>query len=147
MSSQSRQSTGVNSRTLWCTFCVSPLTEKLLALQSYPSEGTSHPASFPDCGGLTVCPTCASEVVELLTCWESHEQPPVDEGDCIGDGYQETVSTCSFCTGSNVESALGIELYRSVDDELPTYANYTLCEHCQSVFDEFMQTVRRESEQ
>lgn len=147
MSSQSSQPTGIESWTPSCTFCEYPLTEELLALQSYPSDGTALPASVPDDGGLTLCPHCADEVVELLTCWHHHGQPPVDEDCSIGDGYQEMVSTCSFCTDGCVEGVLGIELYRRVGDDLPAYANYTLCEHCQSVFGEFLQNVRRESEQ
>ena len=145
MSSQPSQTAGVEPWTLSCTFCDCPLTEKLLALQSYPSEATSLPAGVPDYGGLTLCPDCASEVAELLTSWQRHRQPPVGEDCSIGDGYQEIVSTCSFCADGCVGAALGIELYRRVDDELPAYANYTLCEHCQSVFGEFLQNVRRES--
>ena len=141
MSSQPRQPSGIESRTLSCTFCDCPLTERLLALQSYPSEATSVPAGMPDDGGLTLCPDCASEVVTLLASWRSHGQPAIRADGSIGDAYQEVASTCSFCTERNPEPGLGVELYRRVGDDLPAYANYTLCEHCQSVFGEFLQTL------
>jgi hypothetical protein len=147
MSSQPRQATGVVSRTLSCTFCERTVTERLLALQGYPSEATSLPAAMPDDGGLTLCPDCGREVAELLTCWQPHDQPPVSEDRSIGDSYRETTSTCSFCTDSCAGDVLGIELYRRVDDELPVYANYTLCEDCHAVFGEFLTNVRRESDQ
>lgn len=146
MSSQPRQTTGGTSRTLSCTFCDHRLTEQLLALQSYPSEATSLPVAVPDHGGLTLCPDCASEVAELLTAWQHHGEPPVREDCAIGDGYREVAPTCSFCTDGCGSGVLGLELYRRVDDELPAYANYTLCVDCQSVFGEFLGNVRRESE-
>lgn len=146
MSSQPRRTTRVESGTLSCTFCECLLTEKLLALQSYPSEAASLPAEFPDHGGLTLCRDCASEVTELLTCWEHHGQPPVREDCSIGDGYRDVASACSFCTDSYASGVLGIELYRRVDDAVPAYANYTLCENCQAVFGEFLRNIRRESE-
>jgi hypothetical protein len=146
MSSQPGRKTGVESWTPSCTFCGCQLTERLLALQSYPSEAASLPAGVPDDGGLTLCPDCAGEVVELLTSWQRHEQPPVGEDWVIGDGYREMASTCSFCTDGCAEAVLGVELYRRVGDELPAYANYTLCENCQPVFSEFLQNVRREAQ-
>lgn len=146
MSSQPSQKTGVDSRTLSCTFCDCPLTEKLLALQGYPSEATSLPAGVPDDGGLTLCPDCASELIELLTAWQRHERPPVGEDRSIGDGYRETAPACSFCTDGCERAVLGIELYRRVGNELPAYANYTLCKNCQPVFGEFLRNVRSESE-
>jgi len=145
MSSQSSHAAGVESWTLSCTFCEGPLTEQLLAVQSYPSESTSLPAGVPDDGGLTLCPDCGAEVVELLDSWHSHGGPPVGEDRSIGDGYQEMAATCSFCTDSCAGAVLGVELYRRVGDELPAYANYTLCANCQSVLGEFLRNVRRES--
>jgi hypothetical protein len=127
-----------------CTFCECQLTENILAIQSYPSEETSLPAGVPDCGGLTLCPDCASELVELLASWQHHEQPPVCEKEAIGDGYERVASACSFCTDSPTGGVLGVELYRRTSDELPAYANYTLCGNCQSVFGEFLQNVRHE---
>jgi len=121
------------------------LTERLLALQSYPSEETSIPAGVPNDGGLTLCPECASEVATLLTSWHPHGQPPIREDAAIGDAYQAVASTCSFCTDANPRAGLGIELYRRVGDELPAYATYTLCETCQSVFGEFLQNLPRKS--
>jgi len=147
MSSQSRQTTSVTSRTLSCTFCDCQLTEQLLAIQSYPSGAASPLAAVPADGGLTLCPDCASEVAELLTAWTSHDQPPVSEGCPIGDGYQEVASACSFCTAECGDGVVGIELYRRVSDEVPAYANYTLCGDCQSVFGEFLQNVRGGAEQ
>ena len=146
MSSQPRQTSGIESRTLSCTFCDCLLTEQVLALQSYPSEATSIPAGVPNDGGLTLCPDCASDVVTLLTSWHPHERPRIREDAAIGDAYQAAASTCSFCTDSSPRAGLGIELYRRVGTELPAYANYTLCEHCQSVFGEFLQTLTGESQ-
>jgi hypothetical protein len=145
MSSQSSHATGVEWWAPSCTFCESPLTEQLLALQSYPSAATSPPAGVPDDGGLTLCPDCASEVVELLDSWRPHEQPPVAEDRSIGEGYREIAAACSFCMDSCAGTVLGVELYRRVGDELPAYANYTLCDNCQSVFGEFLRNVRHES--
>jgi hypothetical protein len=142
MSSQPRQNTGLASRPLSCTFCDCHLTEQLLALQSYPSESTSLPATVPDHGGLTLCPDCSSEVVALLTSWQDHPQPPVSSHLSIGEGYQEVASTCSFCSGDCASGVLGVELYRRVDDDVPAYANYSLCRDCQSVFGEFLGNVR-----
>jgi len=119
------------------------LTEELLALKSYPSQGASVPAGVPDDGGLTLCPDCADEVVTLLTSWHPHGKPPIRADCAIGDAYQEAASTCGFCTDRSPESGLGIELYRRVGDELPAYATYTLCEHCQSVFGEFLRNIPR----
>src|SRR6056297_2279642 len=130
MSSQPSHSSGIESRTLSCTFCGCRLTERLLALQCYPSEATSVPAGVPDDGGLTICPECASEVIELLTSWHPHEEPPIRADAAIGDAYQAVASTCSFCADSEPQAGLGIELYRRVGDELPAYATYTLCEPC-----------------
>ena len=146
MSSQSSGTAGVESWLPSCTFCDGQLTEQLLALQSYPGEAASLPAGVPDDGGLTLCPDCASEVLELLASWHHHGQPPVDEDRSIGDGYREVADTCSFCTDGPDRPVLGVELYRRVGDELPAYGNYTLCDSCQSVFGEFLQNVRRESE-
>jgi len=146
MSSHPSKTTGVESWAPSCTFCDCPLTEKLLALQTYPSEGASVPTGVPDDGGLTLCPDCASEAVELLTSWHRHEQPPVGEDCSIGDGYREVASTCSFCTDDCVGAVLGIELYRRVGEELPAYANYTLCESCRPVFGTFLHNVQRESQ-
>ena len=146
MSSQPSQPSGIDSRTLSCTFCACPLTEQLLALQSYPSEATSLPAGVPNDGGLTLCPDCASEVVELLTSWHAHGAPPIRADSSIGDAYLEAASTCSFCTDDCRRAGLGIELYRRVGDELPAYATYTLCESCQSVFGEFLQNIPSQSQ-
>lgn len=147
MSSQSSQQMGADAWTLSCTFCDCTLTENVLALQSYPGEAASLPAGIPDHGGLTLCPDCASEVAELLVAWQHHEQPPINQGRTIADGYQEVASECSFCTDSCGRSVLGIELYRRIGDTLPAYANYTLCESCQSVFGEFLRNIRTESVQ
>ncbi|MDS0284439.1 hypothetical protein [Haloarcula onubensis] len=145
MSSQLSKPSGIQSRTLSCTFCDCLLTERVLALQTYPSEGTTVPAGIPDDGGLTLCPECASEVIELLTSWHPHGEPRIRADATIGDAYAEAAANCSFCTNSFDDSGLGVELYRRVGNELPAYANYTLCEHCQSVFGEFLQTIATQS--
>ena len=142
MSSQPSQPSGIDIRTLSCTFCDCGLTERVLALQSYPSEGTSVPAGLPGDGGLTLCPDCAAEVTSLLASWEPHPEPQIRADVTLGDAYQAAAETCSFCTNRAVESGLGIELYRRVGDDLPAYATYTLCTHCQSVFGEFLQQTR-----
>jgi hypothetical protein len=146
MSSQSRQPAGVESLTPSCTFCDCQLTENLLAIQSYPSKEASLPSAIPDDGGLTLCSACASEVTDLLTAWQHHGQPPVDVGPSIGSGYATVASACSFCTDPCEGAVLGVELYRRTGDEVPAYANYTLCGNCQAVFDEFLQNVRSDVE-
>lgn len=145
MSSQSRQTTEIESGTVCCTFCECVLTEQLLALQGYPGARTSLSAGIPDHGGLTLCPDCATEVVELLGSWQDHEQPPVREDRAIGTGYAEVATACSFCTDEIGGDVLGVELYRRVGNDLPAYANYTLCDHCHAVFGEFLQNVRSET--
>lgn len=147
MSSQTRQPTGVESWSLSCTFCESELSEQNLAIQSYPSESASLPATLPGHGGLTLCPDCSSEVTELLSSWEEHKEPPVQEGCSIGDGYRKVTSSCSFCTDDYDGAVIGVELYRRVDDDLPAYANYTLCEDCQSILGEFLENVRQRAGQ
>jgi len=147
MSSEPSQgSTGDVSAPLSCTFCDCRLTEQLLALQSYPGAEATLPTAIPDHGGLTLCPDCASEVVELITSWHRHGQPPVGDDRSIGEGYRAIASTCSFCTNSCDDAVLGVELYRRIGDELPAYANYTLCENCQPVFGEFLENVRGQTE-
>lgn len=141
MSSHPDQPSGIEARTVSCTFCDCPLTERLLAIQCYPSEEGSVPAGVPPDGGLTLCPGCASEVVELLTSWQPHRQPPIRADAAIGDAYQSVATNCSFCTDTSPRAGLGVELYRRVGDELPAYATYTLCAHCQSVFGEFLQAL------
>jgi len=145
MSSQLRQPSGIEPRDLSCTFCDSQLTEQVLALESYPSDKASVPAGIPADGGLTLCPDCTSEVTTLLTSWQPHGEPDISADATIGDAYQAAAETCSFCTNSRPQAGLGIELYRRVGDELPAYATYTLCDHCQSVFGEFLQTITSES--
>jgi len=122
------------------------LTERLLALQSYPSEATSLPAGLPDDGGLTLCPECASEVGTLLASWQPHGDPQIKADTAIGDAYQAVATNCSFCTDRAPQPGLGIELYRRVGDDLPAYATYTLCEHCQAVFGEFLQNLSAHSD-
>jgi len=141
MSSHAHQPSGIESRTLSCTFCDGVLTEAVLALQSYPSTAASLPAGLPEDGGLTLCSDCADEVGTLLSSWRPHGEPPIRADTTIGDAYQEAASTCSFCANREPQAGLGIELYRCVDAELPAYATYTLCEPCQSVFGEFLQNL------
>jgi len=122
------------------------LTERLFALQCYPSEATSVPAGVPEDGGLTLCPNCASEVIELLISWHPHGEPQIRADAAIGEAYQAVAATCSFCTDRAPQAGLGIELYRRVGDNLPAYATYTLCGPCQSVFGEFLQNIPTKSE-
>ena len=82
------------------------------------------------------------EVVELLTAWQGHDQPPVETDRSIGDSYRELAAACSFCTDDADGAVLGIELYRRIGDQLPAYANYSLCGDCQSVFGEFLGNVQ-----
>ena len=143
MSSEpSVQPTVATAGQLECTFCDCSLTEQLLAVQSYPAEDSEVPATIPDHGGFTLCPDCADEVVELLTAWQGHDQPPVETDRSIGDSYRELAAACSFCTDDADGAVLGIELYRRIGDQLPAYANYSLCGDCQSVFGEFLGNVQ-----
>lgn len=145
MSSHPHQPSGIASQALPCTFCAELLPERLLALQSYPSEGASVPPGIPADGGLALCPDCASEVVTLLSSWVPHGVPDIRADISIGDAYQEAASTCSFCTDRTPRPGLGVELYRRPGDDLPEYATYTLCVHCQSVFGEFLRNLDSES--
>lgn len=143
MSSQSRPRTQLLPTTdLSCSFCACGLTEKLLALQAYPSTSRTVPEGIPDHGGLTLCPECAPEVVELVDTWEGHDHPDIAADQSIGDGYRNVTESCSFCAGACGDAVVGIELYRRVSDQLPAYANYTLCDGCQDVFGEFLTNVR-----
>jgi len=145
MSSEIQQTpTAAAAAELSCTFCDCKLSERLLAVQLYPASGVELPASVPDDGGLTVCPDCASELVELLDAWNEHEKPPVSKEASIGDGYREVAEECSFC-GGNCKEVLGVELYRRVGNTLPAYANYTLCGDCQRVFGEFLENLRKQT--
>lgn len=121
-----------------CTSCGAVLQERRLALQSYPETAISGLSA----GGLLYCPDCSSEPVELIDSWESHERPPIDSDRAIAAGYRETTDQCSFCTDKiDSEPAVGIELYRRPGEELPAYANYTLCADCRTVFEEFLGNV------
>jgi len=141
MSSQPSFPPDATTGTVSCTFCDCTLTEQLLAVQSYPAEGVELPEALPDHGGLTLCPACADEVVELLTAWQSHGRPPVGEDRSIGAGYEVIDTECSFCTDACTGGVLGIELYRRVGEQLPAYANYSLCGDCQPIFGEFLDNV------
>lgn len=143
MSSDRRQQTATAPATgLSCSFCECSVREQLLAMQAYPDSERSLPDGIPSDGGLTLCPSCAPDVIELVCSWTGHDHPEITDDHCIGDGYQDVTDSCSFCTNSlSGDGILGIELYRRVGEELPAYANYTLCGDCQTVFSEFLCNV------
>jgi len=124
-----------------CTSCGTSLQERRLAVQSYP-ETDELAISGLSASGFLYCPDCGTEPVELLANWESHDRPPVDPDRPIAAGYRESTDTCSFCTDSlGSEPVVGVELYRRPGEDLPAYANYTLCGDCQGVFEEFVENV------
>jgi len=124
-----------------CTACGSTLQERRLALQSYPEPGAATISAL-SAGGLLYCPDCSTEPVELLGSWDGHDRPPIDPDRPIAAGYRESADRCSFCTdGLGTEPIVGIELYRRPGDDLPPYANYTLCADCRDVFEEFLANV------
>lgn len=127
-----------------CTYCTDPLTEEMLAFQTYPASGADSLGGLV-ADGLLLCPACASEPVALLDSWDDHPAPPVTVGGRIGDGYSEAADSCSFCADP-LESGpvLGVECYRRPGETLPAYANYTLCVDCRGVFEEFLRNLRDE---
>lgn len=134
--------------TLSCSFCECTLSEQLLALQVYPGRESSLPDGIPGDGGLTLCPSCASECAELVASWTGHDHPAIAEDEPIGEGYRAATDSCSFCSDPLGDSPLlGIELYRRVGDRLPAYSNYTLCPDCQNVFGKFLQNLQKTIEQ
>lgn len=140
MSSESRTAADATTREE-CTSCGTTLLERRLALQSYP-ESDEATISGLSAGGILYCPDCSAEPVELLDSWEGHDQPPIDPDQSIGVGYRESAEQCSFCTNDlGSEPIVGVELYRCPDDDLPAYANYTLCSDCRCVFEEFLGNV------
>lgn len=140
MSSESRANTEPTAHEE-CTSCGTTLGERRLALQSYP-ESEAASISGLAAGGLLYCPDCGSEPVELLGSWNGHDQPPIDADRSIAAGYRGSAEQCSFCTDDlDSEPVVGIELYRRPGEELPAYANYTLCGDCRSVFEEFLANV------
>lgn len=125
-----------------CTYCSDSLSEKTLALQTYPGGDTGSVAGLV-ADGLLLCPDCADEPVELLDNWDSHPEPPVESDRAIGEGYGDVADACSFCGGSiGTDPVVGVECYRRPGETLPAYANYTLCPDCQDVFGEFLRNVR-----
>ena len=140
MSSESRANTELTAHEE-CTSCGTTVEERRLALQSYPESEAATIAGL-SAGGLLYCPDCSSEPVELLGSWEDHDQPPVDADRPIAAGYRASAEQCSFCTDDlGSEPVVGIELYRRPGEDLPAYANYTLCGDCRSVFEEFLANV------
>lgn len=125
-----------------CSFCEGA-ADPGLALQCYPTAEGDIPAGVGAAGGVLLCESCASEVVELLTAWAGHDEPEIDAEEPIGEGYRAVASDCSFCADALDRSAVtGVELYETPGDTLPGYANYTLCPDCQGVFGEFLCNVR-----
>ena len=125
-----------------CTYCDEPVSDAVLAIQTYSPTGSDHPDGL-DAGGLLLCADCATEPVSLLDSWEPRADPPVSADRPIADGYAETAAACSFCADP-VDSApvLGVECYRRPGGTLPPYANYALCPDCRDVFAEFLTTLR-----
>lgn len=124
-----------------CLSCGTTLEERRLALQSYAESDGVALSGLP-AGGLLYCPDCGSEPVDLLDSWDGHDQPPVDADHSIAAGYRESTQQCSFCTDDlGPDSIVGIELYRRPGEDLPAYANYTLCNDCRDVFEEFLTNV------
>lgn len=140
MSSES-QTEAENAVGRACTACATSLSEAVLALQTYPESDEQALAGLTG-GGVSHCPECAAEPVALLDTWTAHDQPPVDPDQPLGAGYRTVSDCCSFCADDIDGPVLGVELYRRPDDQLPAYANYSLCSDCQGVFEAFLANVR-----
>jgi len=125
-----------------CTYCEEPVSDAVLAIQTYSPDGTDHPDGLDE-GGLLLCADCATEPVSLLDSWVPRADPPVSADRPIADGYAETAEDCSFCADP-IDSGplLGVECYRRPGGTLPPYANYALCPDCRGVFAEFLATLR-----
>lgn len=140
MSSESRTETE-RAAGQECTACGTTLSERVLALQTYPETDEAALAGLTG-DGVSHCADCASEPVALLESWTAHDQPPVDPDQPLGAGYRGVADSCSFCADDIDGQVLGVELYRRPGERVPAYANYTLCGDCQGVFEEFLANVR-----
>jgi len=127
-----------------CSFCEGT-ADPGLAIQCYQTADGDTPPGVGGAGGLVLCGSCASEVVELLTTWRHHDEPEIDTDEPIGEGYRQVAADCSFCADPLDSPAVtGVELYETPGETLPEYANYTLCPDCRGVFGEFLCNVRGE---
>lgn len=129
-----------------CSLCDARLDgDDGLFVQCYPEDDRSLPDAAAVDGFLGVCADCAVEVDELVEAWTGHEEPPVDRGWPISDGYRRVAPDCSFCGRTlGEEPLLGVEYYRrgEGDGDLRSYANYSLCGRCVPVFEQFLTQLR-----
>lgn len=128
-----------------CSLCGQRLGDDDRFVTCYPEAGRSVPARAADDGVLAFCGACTTEVDELVDAWTGHDEPPVDDEWPIGHGYRRVTDDCSFCNRSLGEApVLGVEYYRrgaAYDDATGTCTNYSLCDGCATVFDEFLDQV------
>lgn len=125
-----------------CTYCEDPLSDAVLAVQTYPAGGIDETAGLVG-GGLLLCADCATEPVSLVDSWDPRPDPQVSADRPIADGYAEVADACSFCADSlGSGPVFGVECYRRPGGTLPPYANYALCPDCRDVFEEFLANLR-----
>lgn len=128
-----------------CSLCDQRLGEDDQFLTCYPEDGRSAPSPAADDGLLALCGDCVVEVDELVDAWTTHDEPPVDADWSIGAGYHRVADECSFCDRTlGEEPVLGVEYYQhgaAYDGSDGSCANYSLCNGCGPVFEEFLDQV------
>lgn len=132
------------SRTAGCSLCGRQLGDDDRFLTCYPEDGHSVPSRTADDGLLALCGDCVVEVDELFDAWTAHDEPPVASEWSIGTGYRRVADDCSFCDRTLGEDpVLGVEYYPhgAAYDADGSTANYSLCEGCAPVFDEFLDQI------
>ena len=133
------------SEDIGCSLCGGRLRGDDRIVTCYPEAGRTAPSPAADDGVLALCEGCTDEVDELLDAWTGHEDPPVDAEWSIGAGYARVADDCSFCDRTlGEDSVLGVEYYRrdaAYDGGERPSANYSLCEGCGSVFEEFLDQI------
>lgn len=131
-----------------CSLCGHRLGEDCRFVSCYPATEGATPAQTDDDGVLAVCGDCVAEVDELVDAWSGHGAPPVDGDRSIGAGYPRVAEDCSFCDRAlDGDDVLGVEYFdrdAAYGDDDGSPANFSLCEGCVPVFEEFLDNVGAE---
>lgn len=142
---------GDPSASVTCSLCGHRLGDAGRFVSFYPAADRSAPAPAADDGVVAVCEDCTVEVEELVDAWAGHDVPPVAEEWSIGGGYRRVAADCSFCDRDvDGDDVLGVEYfdreaaYGDVDggaDGDGPCENFSLCDGCATVFEEFLDNV------
>lgn len=128
-----------------CSLCGHRLGDDDRFVTCYPADGQSAPSATAADDVLSLCGDCAAEVDELVDAWTAHDAPPVGDDWSIHAGYERVTDDCSFCERSlDGGPALGVEYFRrdaAYGDRTAARDNYSLCDDCTPVFDEFLGNV------